>query len=121
MTKKAAAKQFPPLVSEIINGIEDIKGEEIIVIDLQNLENPVCQYFVICQGNSNTQVSAIANRVEKNVRENQGEKPWHVEGTDNAEWVLMDYIDVVVHIFQRETRAFYDLESLWADAEITKF
>lgn len=110
---------FPPLVAQIIEGIEDIKGENITVFDLENLENSVCDYFVICDANSNTQVSAIANSVEKKVRESLAEKPWHIEGTENAQWILMDYVSVAVHVFQKETRAFYDLDSLWGDAEIT--
>lgn len=120
MTKTSVKKTFTPLLDQIIDGIEDIKGEEITILDLQNLENSVCDYFVICQGNSNTQVNALAASVEKKVRENLNEKPWHVEGTANAEWILMDYVNVAVHIFQRDVRAFYDLEGLWADAAITK-
>lgn len=120
MTKTSVKKTFPPILNQIIDGLEDIKGEEITILDLQNLENSVCDYFVICQGNSNTQVSALADSVEKKVRENLNEKPWHIEGTTNAEWILMDYVNIAVHIFQRDVRAFYDLEGLWADAEITK-
>lgn len=120
MAVKKKAISFPPLVSQIIDGIEDIKGENITVFDLENLENSVCDYFVICDANSNTQVSAITNSVEKKVRESLGEKPWHIEGTENAEWILMDYVSVAVHVFQKEIRAFYDLDSLWGDAEITK-
>ena len=120
MTKTSIKKTFPPTLDLIIDGIEDIKGEEITILDLRNLENSVCDYFVICQGNSNTQVNALANSVEKKVRENLREKPWHVEGTANAEWILIDYVNIAVHIFQRDVRSFYDLEGLWADAEITK-
>jgi ribosome-associated protein len=120
MTKTSIKKTFPPILDLIIDGIEDIKGEEITILDLRNLENSVCDYFVICQGNSNTQVNALANSVEKKVRENLREKPWHVEGTANAEWILIDYVNIAVHIFQRDVRSFYDLEGLWADAEITK-
>ncbi len=120
MTITKTSTSFTPLVDEIIEGIDDLKGENIVVLNLTKLENAVCDYFVICEGNSNTQVSAISNSIEKKVRENLGEKPWHVEGTTNAEWVLLDYVSVAVHVFQREVRAFYDLESLWADATVSE-
>lgn len=120
MTKTAQRKSFSPLVDEIVNALEDIKGEKITILNLQNLENPVCDYFVICQANSNTQVKALADSVEKKVRENLNERPWHVEGADNAEWILLDYVAVAVHVFQTEAREFYDLEGLWADAAITQ-
>lgn len=119
MTKTETTTSFTPLVNEIIEGIDDLKGENVVVLNLTELENAVCDYFVICEGNSNTQVSAIADSVEKKVRESIGEKPWHVEGTTNAEWVLLDYVSVAVHVFQREVRSFYDLESLWADATVS--
>jgi ribosome-associated protein len=121
MTKTKTRTSFTPLVNEIVEGIDDLKGENTVVLDLTKLENAVCDYFVICEGNSNTHVSAIANSIEKKVRENIGEKPWHVEGTTNAEWVLLDYVTVAAHVFQREVRAFYDLESLWADAATSEF
>jgi ribosome-associated protein len=119
MTKTKAHTSFSPLVHEIVKGIDDLKGENVVVLNLSKLENAVCDYFVICEGNSTTQVSAIAASVEKKVRENTGEKPWHIEGTTHAEWVLLDYVSVAVHVFQRDVRAFYDLESLWADATVS--
>ncbi len=120
MKQAEQATQFTALVNEITEGMEDVKAKNITVLDLREIENAVCDYFLIAEGTSNTQVNAIVNSVEKRVRENLGDKPWHVEGTANAEWILMDYVNVVVHIFQSEVRAFYDLESLWGDAEITK-
>jgi len=120
MTKITKRKTFTPLVDQIIEGLEDIKGENIVVLDLRKLENSICDFFVIAEGNSNTQVSALANSVEKKVRETLQDKPWHVEGNTNAEWVLLDYVNVAVHIFQKSVREFYDLESLWGDATITK-
>lgn len=120
MTKIAKRKTFTPIVDQIIEGIEDVKGENIVVLDLTHLENSICDFFVICDGNSNTQVNALSNGVEKRVRESLKEKPWHVEGSANAEWVLLDYVNVAVHIFQKRVREFYDLESLWGDATITK-
>lgn len=110
---------FSNLVNEIIAGMEDLKAKKITVLDLQNIENSICSFFVICEGGSNTQVKAISDSIEKRVRENLSEKPWHVEGADNAEWILMDYVDTVAHVFQPKTREFYDLEGLWGDAETT--
>lgn len=112
--------QFPHLIKEIVEGMEDRKAERITVMDLSGIENSICDYFVICEGNSNTQVKAISESVEERVREKLSEKPWHVEGRDRSEWVLMDYVDAVVHVFQKATREFYDLEGLWGDAEITE-
>ena len=105
------------IVSEIIKGIEEVKGQEIQILDLRDLENTVCDYFVICSGTSNTQVNAIVNSVQKLVSKRLREKPWHIEGSDNAEWVLMDYVHVVVHVFQKHIREFYDIEGLWGDAK----
>lgn len=115
MQKKHAAPDL--LVTEIIRGIEEVKGQEIQILDLRDIENTVTDYFIICTGTSNTQVNAIVNSVQKLVSKNLKEKPWHVEGSDNAEWVLMDYVHVVVHVFQKHTREFYDIESLWGDAK----
>ena len=107
------------LISVIINGIEDVKGQQINILDLREIENTVCDYFIICEGTSNTQVNAIVNSIQKKVSKELKDKPWHVEGTDNAEWVLMDYVNVVVHVFQKHIREFYDIESLWGDAKTT--
>lgn len=114
--KKASSDQ---LITEIIKGIEKVKGENISILDLRDIENTVCDYFVICQGNSNTQVNAISGSVQKEVSRAIKDKPWHVEGEANAEWILLDYVNVVVHIFQKHIREFYDIESLWGDAKIT--
>ena len=116
---KSTAKTFSPLVANVVEGIEEVKGENIAVLDLRNLENSVCDFFVVCEGTSNTQVSAIHNSIEKSVREKSKDKPWHVEGRENSTWILMDYVSTAVHIFQRENREFYDIEGLWGDAEIT--
>lgn len=105
------------LVTEIIRGIEEVKGQDILILDLRDIENTVCDYFVICNGTSNTQVNAIVNSVQKLVSKSLKEKPWHVEGSDNAEWILMDYVHVVVHVFQKHIREFYDIEGLWGDAK----
>ena len=109
--------KFKKLIRLIIDGIEDVKGNEISLLDLRKLENRISDYFIICDGNSNTQVNAIINSVTKKVSKELKDKPWGVEGTENAEWVLLDYVDVVVHVFQKEKREFYDLEGLWGDAK----
>ncbi len=108
------------LITFTIDGIEDVKGQNITILDLRDIENTVCDYFIICEGTSNTQVNAIVNSVQKKVSKNIKEKPWHIEGNENAEWVLMDYVDVVVHIFQKHIRQYYDIENLWGDAKITQ-
>lgn len=118
-SKKDKKKDFPKLVDSIVEGMENIKASNITILNLSELENSVCDYFVISEGNSNTQVKAISDSVEKIVRENLDEKPWHVEGRENSEWILMDYVNIVAHVFQKETRKFYDLESLWGDAQVT--
>ncbi|MCH4551478.1 MULTISPECIES: ribosome silencing factor [Aestuariibaculum] len=107
------------LISVIISGIEDVKGQSISILDLREIENTVCDYFIICEGTSNTQVNAIVNSVQKKVSKELKDNPWHVEGEDNAEWVLIDYVNVVVHVFQKHIRQYYDIESLWGDAKTT--
>ena len=107
------------LLANIILGIEEVKGEDINILDLREIDNSACDYFVICNGNSNTQVNAIMNSVQKTVSKSIKDKPWHVEGSDNSEWILMDYVNVVVHVFQKHIREYYNIESLWGDAKIT--
>jgi ribosome-associated protein len=107
------------LISVIISGIEDVKGNEINILDLRDIENTVCDYFIICEGTSNTQVNAIVKSIQKKVSKELKDHPWHVEGEDNAEWVLIDYVNVVIHVFQKHIRDYYDIESLWGDAKTT--
>ncbi|MEO8933373.1 MAG: ribosome silencing factor [Xanthomarina sp.] len=107
------------LIANILSGIEDVKGKDISILDLRDIENTVCDYFIICEGNSNTQVNAIVNSIQKKVSKELKDKPWHIEGEDNAEWVLMDYVNVVVHVFQKHIRTYYDIEGLWGDAKTT--
>ena len=107
------------LIDEIVFGIEDVKGVDINIMDLRNITNTVCEFFILCTGTSNTHVSAITNSIRKNVSKKLKEKPFSLEGLENQEWVLIDYIDVVVHIFQGDTREYYDIENLWGDAKIT--
>jgi ribosome-associated protein len=108
------------LISKIIEGIENVKGVDVELLDLREIDNTVCDYFIICTGTSNTHVSAIVSSIEKTVSKAIKEKAWHVEGLDNAEWVLLDYINVVVHVFQKPIREYYDIESLWGDAKTIK-
>ncbi|MCF6307293.1 MAG: ribosome silencing factor [Flavobacterium sp.] len=105
------------LITQIIIGIEEVKGQDIEILDLRELENTVCDYFIICNGTSNTQVNAIVNSIQKTVSKAIQEKPWHIEGSNNAEWVLIDYVHVVVHVFQKHIREFYNIEGLWGDAK----
>ncbi|MBO6533329.1 MULTISPECIES: ribosome silencing factor [Flavobacteriaceae] len=114
--KKASADE---LIALILEGIEDVKGVDINLLDLREIENTVCDYFIICNGTSNTHVNAIVSSVQKKVSKALQDKPWHVEGSENAEWVLMDYVNVVVHVFQKHIREFYDIEGLWGDAKVT--
>ena len=106
------------LLETIIDGIREVKGIDTSILDLKKIETAVCKYFVICSGTSNTHVSSIADSVKKNVSKEIQEKPWHIEGLNTSEWVLIDYSDIVVHVFQEQTREFYRLEDLWGDAEI---
>ena len=108
------------LISVIIKGIDDVKGDDIQLLDLREIENTVCDYFIICSGSSNTQVNAITGSIQKLVSKELKDKPWHVEGQNNSERILMDYVNVVVHVFQKHIREFYDIESLWGDAIVTE-
>ncbi len=117
MTNIKKEKSSLKIVEFVKKAIEEKKGEEIVTLDIYKTNPSVCDYFIICHGNSNTQVAAIAEEIQEMVRENLGEKPFHVEGMKNAEWVLVDYVNVVVHIFQQDFRRFYDLENLWGDAK----
>jgi len=104
----------------ILEGIKKIKGKSISVIDLNTIQHSECGYFIICHGSSNTQVDSIAHSVEETVKEQTGEKAWYSEGYKNSIWVLLDYGEIVVHVFQEQARNFYNLEELWADATITQ-
>lgn len=107
------------LIAHILEGIDKVKGSDVTLLDLREIDNTVCDYFIICNGTSNTQVKAIANSVQKTVSKAIQDKPWHIEGTENAEWILMDYVNVVVHVFQKHIREYYDIEGLWGDAKTT--
>ena len=117
MTK--ASNSADNLITQILLGIDQVKGVEVNLLDLRNIENTVCDYFIVCTGTSNTHVSAIVGSIQKTVSKALHEKPYHTEGQDNGEWVLMDYVDVVVHIFQKQIREYYNIEELWGDAKTT--
>ncbi|SRR5690625_2451640 len=117
MSKKVETET---LLNIIIDSISDTKGEEIVILDLRDIENALCEYFVICTGNSNVHVSSIAAAIERKVKTEAHERPFSVEGIENAQWVLLDYSNILVHVFQREYRSYYDIESLWGDAKETK-
>ncbi|MCB0688859.1 MAG: ribosome silencing factor [Saprospiraceae bacterium] len=109
------------LVEIIIDAIRDIKGKRITKLDLSKIDDSPSDCFIICEGDSNTQVKALADNIQKKVLDESGLRPNHVEGTGNAKWVLVDYFSTIVHIFHPETRAFYELEDLWSDAKITYY
>ena len=108
------------LIEKIVDAISDVKGQNIKMIDLRKIENRICDFYIICSGSSNTHVSAILESVKKKVSKSLKEKPSHIEGEENAEWILLDYINVVVHIFQEQVREFYKIEELWGDCKINK-
>jgi ribosome-associated protein len=118
--KKTATKaQTTSLLDAIVEGMQEKKAKNITIINLIGLEHRVADYFVICDADSTTHVNAIADTLEESVIKKTGEKPYHSEGHQNAEWILVDYVNIVAHVFMRETREFYNIEGLWADGEIT--
>ncbi len=108
------------LVKKITEGIQEKKGKNIVIADLAAVDDAICKYFVICEGNSPNQVAAIVDSVREYVRKELNEKPIAVAGLRNAQWVAMDYVEALVHVFLPETRSFYNLEHLWADAKLTR-
>ncbi len=116
--KKKVTDTSAHLADIIVEAIQEKKGSEIVVLNLKEVPNSVSDYFIVCTGDSTTQVAAIAHSIDEHVKKNLNEDAWHKEGFQNAEWILMDYVTVVVHIFQPEARNFYKIEKLWSDAEI---
>lgn len=106
------------LIDIIIKGMEEKKAENIILLDLASIDNTVSDMFVVCHGNSNTQVKAISEAIVSCTKKEFGEKPWHNEGNENSEWVLLDYVNVVAHVFNKSAREYYDIEGMWSDVEI---
>jgi ribosome-associated protein len=122
ITKKTVRKlnDAERLRNNVVEGMQEKKAKEIVSIDLRNIKNAVADFFVICHADSKTHIDAIARSVEEVVYKKQGEEPFHREGRTNSEWILLDYLNVVVHIFRQEQREFYGIERLWADAEIQR-
>lgn len=104
----------------IIEGMKEKKGENIMILNLTAIKNSIADFFIICSGTNENQLDAIAGAIEKKVHESIEEYPWHVEGKENKEWILLDYVNVVAHVFKKDRRSFYELEDLWGDAEITE-
>lgn len=107
------------LCDAIVEGMQENKAKDIVVLDLRGIDSAVTDFFVICSGDSNVQVDGIANTVQRFTRKELQERPWHQEGKTNAEWILLDYVSVVAHIFYKDARSFYDIEDLWSDAKRT--
>lgn len=107
------------LIEKITEGIQEKKGKQIVIVNLTEIEDTICKYFVICQGNSPSQVLSIVDSIKEHVRKETGTKVYAIDGLRNAQWVAMDYGDVIVHVFLPEIRDFYNLEHLWADAKLT--
>ncbi|MEL6863697.1 MAG: ribosome silencing factor [Bacteroidota bacterium] len=105
----------------IVDSIQDIKGKQIVKLDLRHLDDAPTDFFIICEGDSNTQVKAIADNIYQRMKKEGSTLPFHFEGQRNAQWILLDYFSTVVHVFYRETRAFYELEDLWSDAIFTEY
>ena len=118
MSVSVKSAETEQLIDAIVEGIQRKKGLELVKIDLTKIKNTECKYFIICHGNSTTQVDAIAHSVEDTVDELINEKVWHKDGYRNSIWILLDYADIMVHVFLKDSRKFYDLENLWADAHI---
>jgi ribosome-associated protein len=109
------------LLETIIETIKDKKGKNIVSLDMSRMDGAICSHFVICNADSTTQVAAIAAGIEEETEKQLKTKVWRVDGAANALWIAMDYVDVVVHIFQTEMRTFYKLDELWADAPLTRY
>jgi ribosome-associated protein len=108
------------LSSTIVKGMQEKKAIDIVLMDLRKVKNAVADFFVICSGSSDKQLDAIADSIDEQVHKSLNENPWHVEGKNNKEWMILDYTNVVAHIFRKDRRSFYALEKLWGDAEITE-
>ena len=118
MAKKKKGVNSEKLSEVIVKGMQEKKAMDIVVMDLRKVKNAVADFFVICSGNSDKQLDAIADSVDQEVYKAFNENPWHTEGKNNKEWMLLDYINVVAHVFRKDRREFYALERLWGDADI---
>ncbi|MBL7842036.1 MAG: ribosome silencing factor [Cyclobacteriaceae bacterium] len=120
MAKKRKDGSSKKLCDAIVKGMVEKKASDILVMDLRKVKNAVADFFVVCSGGSDKQLDAIAESVDEEVFKAVKENPWHVEGKNNKEWMLLDYFDVVAHIFRKDRREFFALEKLWGDAEMTE-
>jgi ribosome-associated protein len=121
MHKNKNSQNSGKLAEIIIHGIQEKKGKDIVSLDLRNISSSVSDYFIICHADSTTQVKAIADSIQDEVYKAVSEDPWHKEGFENAEWILLDYVSIVVHIFRTEKREHYGVEELWGDAEVKTY
>ncbi len=121
MAKTKEAKTIPKIINTIVDAIQDKKGENIVSLDLRKINDAVCDFFIICHGDSSLQIKAITDAIEEKTLKILNIKHWHKEGYENMEWVLLDYVDVVVHVFHKEKRYFYNIEELWSDAVVNEF
>jgi len=121
MVKKKIVNLSTYLSEIAVHGIQEKKGNDIVRLDLRNLNSSVSDYFIVCNADSSTQVKAIADSVEDEIYKNTQTSPWRKEGQENAEWIILDYFDIVVHIFKTEKRDFYGIEDLWGDAQTTNY
>ncbi len=118
MPKKKKVDSSEKLSEAIVKGMQEKKATDIVVMDLRSVKNSIADFFVICSGNSDKQLEAISDSIDEEVYKIMKEKPWHTEGKSNKEWMILDYISVVSHVFKKDRRKFYALEKLWGDAEI---
>ncbi|PKQ66185.1 ribosome silencing factor [Raineya orbicola] len=119
--KKSKEVEIKNLCDLIIKGMQEKKAQDIVLLDMRKVPTAIVDYFIICTGTSDTQIDAIADSIEEEVYKNLKELPWHKEGKQNKEWILLDYVDVVAHVFKKSKREFYALEELWGDAQLQRF
>ncbi|HLT71962.1 MAG TPA: ribosome silencing factor [Cyclobacteriaceae bacterium] len=120
MTGKKKGPDSVALSRVIVSGMQEKKASDIVILDLRQLKNAIADFFVICSGSSDKQIDAIIDAIDEQVHKELKENPWHIEGKNNKEWMLLDYISVVAHVFRKDRREFYSLEKLWGDAEVTE-
>ncbi len=121
MEQQASKSIDSKVLSEwVVEGMLNKKAMDVVIMDLRNVKHAIADYFILCSGNSDTQIDAISDAVEEEIHKQSKQNPWKREGKENKEWILLDYVDVVAHIFKKDKRTFYGLEELWGDAEITR-
>ena len=121
MSQKPVTEVSSDVLSQwVVDGMLEKKAIDVVLMDLRDIKHAIADYFVICSGNSDTQIDAISESIEKEIHKHVKQNPWKREGQQNKEWILLDYVDVVAHVFNKEKRTFYGLEELWGDAKITQ-